>query len=237
LKNEYDLFVRNIKKIDDHMSVLRTDLEPLKENRLQSRKALINQVFPVISVTGVFAYDKGNKKLGKLVQVKFSELEKMKSDELKKYCIRVLKAARSMNEKLSDYGISGKHLDQLQQSLDQFIRDDEAFVQARDAKKKSGKKLDRRLRENNRLLKKKMDRMMQLFRETQKTFYNAYLGSRTVPRKEPAKPVKQQGEPASKKPGTAAQVKKEAADSGGDGMAPQQQTGESAAPAGEKSTG
>ena len=141
LKNEYDLFVRNIKKIDDHVAVLRTDLDPLKENRVQSRKALVSQVFPVVSVAGVYAYDAGDKKLGKLVQVKFSELEKMKSDQLKKYCIRILKAARSMMEKLSDYGISDMHLDQLQKSLDQLSGMMKHFCRPGEKRKRAGRNL------------------------------------------------------------------------------------------------
>jgi len=219
MKNKYDLFVRNLKKIDDCISVIRTDLAPLKENRLDSKKALIDQIFPLISVFGVYAYDVGEKKLAKSVNVKFSELEKMKAGELKKYGVRMLKTFRSLIDRekekekgkegakerpghmITDYGLTGKHLDQLQKSLDQFIKADEAFVHSREEKKKSRKKLDRRIRENDQLLKKKLDKMMQLFRDTQKTFYNAYIRSRMVPEQEKAKPQKQDDEVSSKKPG------------------------------------
>ena len=39
-------------------------------------------------------------------------------------------------------------------------------------------KLDRRIRENDQLLKKKIDRMVHLFGNSQKAFYNAYIKSR-----------------------------------------------------------
>ena len=196
MKNDYDQFVRNVKKIDDHISVIQTDLAPLKENRSRSKKELIGQVFPVISVTGVYAYDAGDKKLEKYMNRKFSELEKMKGDELKNFSGRVLKMCRSLMEKppeikkkdpvpvITDYGLTAKHLDLLQKSLDQFILDDEKLTHLKKAKKKSRKKLDRQLRENEKLLKKKLDRMMQLFRDRQKAFYEAYIRSRLEPEKE-----------------------------------------------------
>ena len=196
IKNDYDNFVKNVKRIDDHISVIQTDLAPLKENRSQSKKALIDQVFPVISVTGVYAYDAGDKKLEKYVNRKFSEIENMKGDELKKYSGKVLKMCRSLMEMpsekqkkdagsvITDYGLTAKHLDRLQKSLDQFILDDETLAHSRKAKKKSGKKLGRRIRENEKLLNKKLDRMMQLFRDNQKTFYNAYIQARMEPEKE-----------------------------------------------------
>ncbi|MFO7935694.1 MAG: hypothetical protein R6U78_16645 [Bacteroidales bacterium] len=196
MKNDYDQFVRNLKKIDDHISVIQTDLAPLKENRFRSKKELIDQVFPVISVTGVYAYDAGDKKLEKYMNRKFSELEKMKGDELKNFSGRVLKICRSLMEKtpeikkkdpvpvITDYGLTAKHLERLKKSLDQFIRDDETLAHSKKAKKKSGKKLDRQLRENEKLLRKKLDRMMQLFRDSQKAFYEAYIRSRLEPEKE-----------------------------------------------------
>jgi hypothetical protein len=194
MKKNYDIFVRNLKKIDDHIEVLRTDPDPLKKDRLHSRQALIDQLFPVISVLGVYAFDRGDSKLGKFVRMKFSDLEKMKADALQKYGIKVLKTSRALMEgqeagqPLTDYGLTGKHLDRMKQALDRFIQDDASYVRSREEKKKSRKKLDRRIAENDQLLKKKLDRMMHLFRDTQKKFYNAYTGSRVAPEKEQPEP-------------------------------------------------
>ncbi|HER09080.1 MAG TPA: hypothetical protein ENO20_09240 [Bacteroides sp.] len=225
MKKEFDLFVRHIKKMDDHLAVIRKDMAPLKKARLESRKALIDQVFPVISVLRVYAYDTGDRKLGRQVKMKFSDLEKLKGNALTKYCYRVLKRSRALTEQdadaekakkkgketparsLTEYGLTAKHFDQLQQSLGRFIRDDEVLMHAREEKKKSRKDLDRRIRTNNRLLEKKLDHMMQLFRDTQKTFYNAYVRSRMVAAEPAAVTEKQQQkqdiqhQPGEKQPG------------------------------------
>lgn len=197
LKKKYDLFVRNIKKIDDYDTILRTDFAPLKEKRAISKKELMGKVFPVISVLGVFAYDKGDKKTGKLANVKFSELEKMKHNALVKYSTRVLKISGLLIEQnpeagekttkhvIADYGLTSKHLEGLQTALDISIGDEAAYAEIRLRKKKSKAKLERRIRDNNTLLKKKLDRMMHLFSDSQKSFYSAYIKSRIPAEKRP----------------------------------------------------
>jgi len=222
MKEAFDRFVRNLKKIGDHHGVIETGLESLKKSRAGSKNELIETVFPVTSVIGVFADDAADRKLGKLGEMKYSELEKLKAGPLKRYCTRILNRSRALLEPepgekagkragkkkgkgkppraLADYGVTVKHLDRLQQALERFARDDEALGQARKARKKSQKKLDRLVKENNLLLKNKLDRLMHLFRDSGKPFYSAYIRSRTAhPEKTSAqKPV--QKKPVQKKP-------------------------------------
>ncbi|MCK4746133.1 MAG: hypothetical protein KAT15_03820, partial [Bacteroidales bacterium] len=77
-----------------------------------------------------------------------------------------------------DYGLTPRHLESLQFALDNSIRDEADFNETKLKKKKSKAKFEQRIRENNLLLKKKLDRMMHLFRDSQKTFYGAYIKSR-----------------------------------------------------------
>jgi len=224
LKKKYDLFVRNIKKIDDYDTILRTDFAPLKEKRAISKKELVGKVFPVTSVLGVFAYDNGDKKMGKLANVKFSELEKMKHNSLVKYSKKILKISGPLIEQnpeagkktpkhvIADYGLASKHLDGLQTSLDNCIRNEAGFTEIRLMKNKSKAKLEQRIRDNNVLLKKKLDRMMHLFRDSQKTFYSEYIKSRIPAEPKPVSPADSQAAaekpvPAVKKPSASAENK------------------------------
>lgn len=212
MKSKYDLFVRNIKRIDGYKTILQTDLASLKEKKTNTRKELIEQVFPVTSVLGVFAYDMKDKKLGKFVNMKYSKFEKMNSDALEKLCIKVLKISRVLLDQnveaektapkhvIGDYGLTVKHLDNLQITLDQYIREEADFSETRLSKKKSKSKLNRRIRENNVLLKKKIDRMMHLFRDSQKIFYKAYIKSRISAESEPAVSAVKKPVTATKKP-------------------------------------
>lgn len=190
LKKKYDQFVRNIKKIDDYDTILRTSSEKLKEKRIKSHKELVEKLFPVTSVLSVFASDAGHHKLENLTKVKYSRLEKMKHDALVKYSARILKTSGLLLEQppeagkkipkqaIADYGLTYGHLDGLQTAVDSSIRDETAFTEFRAKKNKSKKKLERRIGKNNILLNKELDRMMHLFRDSQKSFYNAYIKSR-----------------------------------------------------------
>ena len=224
MKEAFDRFVRNLKKIGDHHGVMKTGLEPLKKTRAGSKNELIEAVFPVTSVIGVFADDAADRKLGKLGAMKYSELEKLKAGPLKSYCTRILnrsrallvhqpveKAGRTAGKKkakgkgkpsrpLADYGVTVKHLDRLQQALERFARDDEALGLARKARKTSRKKLDRLVKENNRLLKNKLDRLMHLFRDSGKPFYSAYIRSRTAHPEKTSSQEPVQKKPVQKKP-------------------------------------
>ncbi len=202
MKEAFDRFVRNLKKIGDHRGVIEAGPGTLKEARAGSKNELIEAVFPVTSVIGVFADDAADRRLGKLGGMKYSELEKLKAGPLKRHCTRILTRSRALLEPepgekagktagqkigkekpprpLADYGVTVKHLDRLQQALERFARDDEALGQARKARKKSQKKLDRLVKENNLLLKNKLDRLMHLFRDSGKPFYSAYIRSRTA---------------------------------------------------------
>ena len=190
LKNRYEQFTRNLTRIDEYDVILLTPLAPLKEKKVNSMKVLVEKVFPISSVLGVFAYDIGDRKLGKLVGVKSSEVDKMSVELLLKYCKRILKISELLFEQIgdegkkapkhliADYGLTSEHLETFKSAMDNCSIDTAEYATARLARKKSKVKLDRCIRENNQLLKKKLDRMIHLFRDTQKTFYSGYIKAR-----------------------------------------------------------
>ena len=215
LKRNYDLFIKNLKRIDDSLGHISIDLDPIRHELAASRTKLIEQLFPATSVLAVYAIDRGDRKLQKMAKVKFTELEKMDPRELEKYTRRILKTIRGLIEKeagegkkqaashIKDYGLGEKHLEDMQQSLDHYMAKEEQLEQTRLMRKKSRKKLAGSVRDNNALLKKKIDRLMQLFRETESAFYKEYVKARLavgegageeVADTEPAgKPVKPSG--------------------------------------------
>ena len=192
LKKKYDRFIRSIKKIEDYDLILKSDLSPLKRKRSNAKQALIDQVFPVTSVLSVYASDLSDKELANLVNVKYGGLEKKKNEGLIKYCFEILKIARQLMEKkdeqvkktkahkIADYGLTARHLDALQGCLDQFIRDVHSYKETTTLRKKSRKKLERRIKDNERLMTKKLDKMMHLHRDNQKIFYDAYIKARIL---------------------------------------------------------
>ena len=224
LKSQYDRFVLNLKKIEDYQLVLAHDLVPLKENRKQAKDQLVERVFPVSSALWVYASDVGDRKLGNLVKGKLREIQKLSSEDLIKYGKRILVTIRNMMEKrvkigkkeaihpVEDYGLTEPVVSKLQTAVDSLEAAIKAYCDASLNRKKSRVKLVKRLRENEMLLNKKMDKMIHLFRDNQKMFYNAYLKSRLhVPpaEAETDQPADQGKEapPAKKKPASAVKGK------------------------------
>jgi len=217
LSKEFGDFSANLEKIRALLSDMDTDTATLKENRNLARKELIEKVFPVASVMGVYAYDTGNRKLSRLASVKYSELEKLGASRLLKYAGMVRKAAGKLMDgkdtkkkkpegrNVSDYGLTAGHVERLETAREQFADSEKMLTEARQDKRKSKAQLEKKLRSNKQLMKKRMDRMVQLFREDQKRFYQAYSRARiaavnssdTVVQESPVR------KPAAKKPAAA----------------------------------
>jgi hypothetical protein len=197
IKKKYDHFVRNLKKIEDDLLIISTDLSPLEQKSTASKEELIRKVSPIAGVLGVYAGDIGDMKLARIGGMSEKELRKIQPKALKKYCTKVIKISGDLlrpvdeNKKppkrvISGYGLTPLHLEKLHQALDQYISQEAKFLESRKKYKRSKAKLEKRIAFNNKLLKGQLDRMILLFRDSEKTFYNAYLRSRTSPaKKEP----------------------------------------------------
>jgi hypothetical protein len=193
LKTQYDRFILNLNKIDGYQTILQHDLAPLKEKRNLARSHMVETLFTISGALGVYASDVRDRKLINLLKGKFREIEKLKTEELVKYGDRVLQQLKSLLENdqkqgkkesrhpIRDYGITEKLQIKLQSALDNYRDAINAHFEASLNKKKSQVKLVKKIRENETLLKQKMDRMIHLFKDDQKVFYNDYIKSRMQP--------------------------------------------------------
>jgi hypothetical protein len=203
LKLQYDLFILNLKKIHGYHMILQGDLSPMKAENARLKQQLVEAIFPVISVMTVYASDAGDKGLMKLVNRKYGELEKLNSDPLLTYGLKVLEAGKRLLNvdvkaikkppkwHIVDYGLSLQYLQNLQSVLDDYKSALAEYASARLKKKKSKVKLEQRIRENNFILKKRIDKMMHLFRDRQETFYNAYIKSRVTAESNPSSQIEE----------------------------------------------
>lgn len=190
LSKKFEEFSDNLGKIESLRSAYEADLSPIRQKRSLARRDLIERVFPVASVLGVYAYDTGNRKLSKLSSVKFSELEKLGAARLMNYAKLVQEAAEKLmhaetkkgkkppTRTISDYGLTSDHVEKLQAAREALTGSEEVFRKVKQDKRKSKTRLEKALRINKQLMKKRMDRMIQLFREDQKRFYQAYSKAR-----------------------------------------------------------
>jgi hypothetical protein len=225
LKSQYDRFILNLNKIEGYQTILQHNLAPLKENRNLARSLMVETLFTISSVLGVYASDVRDRKLMNLLKGKLREIEKLKSDDLVKYGDKVLQQVKGLLENdrkegkkearhpIRDYGITENLHTKLQSALDNYRSAINEYFDASLNRKKSQVKLVKRVRENEVLLKQKMDKMIHLFKDDQKVFYNAYLKSRLHPAQvtasakeanentgKPAAPAKAQAKTPTKRP-------------------------------------
>jgi hypothetical protein len=198
LSRNYDLLAGNMNKIDVYLKNLDGAIDPLRQELVASRTKLVEQLFPVTSVLSVYAFDRGDKKLLELTRVKFTGLEKMKPGQLKNYTRRILKTSQSIMAEvpeaekkpaanhIREYGLGEKNLEGIQHAFDQYVVLEEQLVSTLQNKSRSRKKLTGKIRDNRLILKRKMDRMMHLFRETDADFYQKYMKSRLKTKVVPA---------------------------------------------------
>jgi hypothetical protein len=193
LKSQYDQFILNLKKIEGHIMVLQQDLAPLRDKRNRLKEQLLDTLFPVISVLDVYASEAGDRKLAKFLKGKLKETQDLKPDALIRFTGRVIEKSEQLMETevkaakmpsgfhFNDYGLTVQHLTKLKKTMETYQSALSDYRDARLKGKRSLAKLGQKIRENEAILANKMDKMMHLFRENQKAFYNAYIKSRLAP--------------------------------------------------------
>jgi hypothetical protein len=104
---------------------------------------------------------------------------------------------------ISGYGVTDQHLDLLQQAREAYEKAVQEYEKTKANVKRSSGKLAKKIRENDLLLRRKIDRVILLFNEINPDFFRAYMTSRK-PAEEKAPPADKSAGPAAKKPATAA---------------------------------
>jgi len=222
LNAQYDKFIFNLKKIEGYLVVLKQDLAPLKEKRELARKHLVDTVFTISGALGVYAADVRDRKLMNLLKGKLRDVRKLKPEELIRHGKKVAQHVESLLENdqkvgkkgsrhpIRDYGITEKLHLRLQSALENFQAAINGYWEASLDRKKSKVKLVKKIRDNEILLKQKMDRMIHLFKDEQKAFYQAYIQSRLHPAKAESADEKEKGGAAAKAATKKVQPKKPA---------------------------
>lgn len=187
MQKDYDLFVKNMKKIHDLQPAVHNDPEPIAVNIKNSRDKLVAQLLPVIKVLSVYAHDKGLKKLEKRTKIDRKALNKLKSAQLEKEAFAVWKAISKhqgsdekgkKNAEAENYGLSQKMIDSLYETIVQYKNLRENYKEEKQARKKAIERTDDLIKANNRLLKKRIDKFVYLFEQSQPDFFKCYMMAR-----------------------------------------------------------
>ncbi len=192
MEKVYDQFVKNLKKIDDLFPDTQVDLNPMAENVSSSKEKLISILLPVNKVLSVYARDNGCSKLEKRAKATSAQLIKMKAGELEKHAFAIWKAideimstgegkrkeTKKVIKPVSNYGLSSKMIDSLFQTATEYSNLRQTLKEAKKTNKKAEKEIDNLIKENNKLLKERLDKFMFLFEDSVPGFFNCYTFAR-----------------------------------------------------------
>jgi DNA-binding Xre family transcriptional regulator len=192
VSKDYDQFVKNLKQIEKQLIVANNDPEPIVQNIEKSREKLIAELLPVIKVISVYAYDKGMKKLEKKSLMDRNNLEKMKQGELENVALGVWKAIdkllndpKKKSEDIINYGLSEKMISSLHDSVLTFSNLRVNLKEEKKAKKNANEEILNLTKENNKILKYRIDNYIYLFEQSNPEFFECYfIARKSKPQKE-----------------------------------------------------
>lgn len=222
-KSSYDDFVRNLKKLEELIPVSKKDHEGIISDLKRTRAELTSKLIPVSNLMDLYAQDKNKKSLKKKIEKTRRKLDKLsdsglskKVGELTDYAEKTIEKENekeNKNNKLESYGLSLKHIKELKAENDKFIKLKEKLKTERKASWEAYKEIPRLIKENDRIVRNRINKFMSIFRNNDPDFYGAYRLSlkdekpgKATEKKEAA--VKKESTPAKEGKPASKQVKK-----------------------------
>jgi len=192
ISRTYDEFVKNYKKLTDLRLEEDNDLRPFVDMYMSKRKQLVSSVGPVASVVSVYAADQKNTKLESRTNIGAEEIEKLKDKQLTKLTDEVIEAlsppksaskkkkkgSKTSVKSVTEYGLTPEMIEELELARKALVEAKKSMKDAEQFKMKCAKDIVRISKKNNKLLKSRLDRLVNLFREKDKAFFNDYQVAR-----------------------------------------------------------
>lgn len=209
VKNILDEFYSNTDKIIELENEYKKDISEILNNKTIITADLINQSMPIINVLQVYAYDTKNNNLKKKLNLSHKDFKKSKDSDLVNKVKTTLKIAKELYGKsieddskskkksgdklvnLSGYGISGLMIDELEDVNKKFIESATIVRDSINYRNNCAKKITEKIKNNDKLLLNRLDKVMTLNQNNNNDFYNAYKESRIIEVKEKIEKVTQ----------------------------------------------
>jgi len=200
LQNVMEAFSENVKAVENLKSEKGKEINPLLEYKLKKRKELINSSLPPLNVLLVYGHDVKDKELLKKLNFSRNKLTKSKDLDLIENCRLIYKTAHKFymksletegveNKKANDifgYGLNDKMLEEIEISEKAFVESLSALKDAIKNKTLVGQEINSRLKENDKLLRNKIDLLISIFETSNPELLKKYSESRII-QKETAK--------------------------------------------------
>jgi hypothetical protein len=184
-KSTYDDFVLNLKKLNDLKSIIEKDFSETNKKLTNLEKELRTKLVPVTNLLELYAVDKNKKALKKKMINIRRKVDKLSAEGLDKSVVEIADYADKKlgivnNEDknkigLEDYGLSVKLLDELKTDNESYA-DLRARIRAEKKElQKATEEVKMRIKENEKILKRRFKKFMSIFENSDPVFFEAYL--------------------------------------------------------------
>ncbi|MFW5820396.1 MAG: hypothetical protein ACOCWA_03840 [Bacteroidota bacterium] len=183
-KSSYDDFVKNLKKLEELIPVSKKDHEGIISDLKRTRAEVNSKIIPVSNLMDLYAQDKNKKSLKKIIDKTRRKLDKLSDSGLSEKVVELADYAEKTIEKENDketkdnklesYGLSLKHIKELKAENDKFIKLREKLRTQIKASREAYKDIPKLVKENDRIIRNRINKFMSIFRNTDPDFYAAY---------------------------------------------------------------
>ena len=181
LRNSYDAFLKNNKKIEDLLVKANQKPDAVFENKMNVKQNLVVSLQPLQNVAELYARDNNDKKLLKKINSNDNNMAKVSDKKLMKcagYLTDKFEALLNKENKKTkspeDYGIKEDRIQVIKSEIDQLKQLKNEFETKNSEKKTSKSKVKKLMKKNEKILKKRIDKFMLLFRSDNPDFFKAY---------------------------------------------------------------
>jgi hypothetical protein len=194
LKKVMEVFSENVKTVEKLKTEKGKEIKPLLEYKLEKRKELINSSLPALNVLIVYGHDVNDKELLKKLNFSRNKLTKSKDLDLIENCKLIYKTAHKFymksletkedeTDKTKDifgYGLNDKMLEDMEIAEKVFIESLSELKVAIKNKTLVSNQITSKLKENDKLLRGKIDLLLSIFEMSNPEFIKKYNESRII---------------------------------------------------------
>lgn len=160
--------------------VQESDTTGIAQDKFSKRELMITNAMFVKGAIQAYATDTNNNELYKNVDYSVTEIKKAADTIARDRALLIYNKGNAIVSSLSGYGVNASVLSSLQSSINDFTG---IMVSPRTAKtisKAATLEINELFGETDIILKKRLDKLMIQFKETNETFYNTYVNAREI---------------------------------------------------------
>ncbi|MEQ1676280.1 MAG: carboxypeptidase-like regulatory domain-containing protein [Chitinophagaceae bacterium] len=155
-------------------------LKGIAMDKKQAKQLLATQFADVAALVYAFAFNAKNNTLKEAVNFSFTDLNRMKDDEINKVCANIRKAAWDNLVSLADYGVDEALIDSMDEILDLYQATTTGPRTAITNRRNYKTVIAEQIKEIDSLLKNSLDKIAVKFKKNHPDFYRTYTYNRVI---------------------------------------------------------